>query len=587
MSSSPIPKVVYLNESKFRNAMLSLRRRGGAHQRAYEKACSLITSLGYGAEELNKLTNHGENRIKHCRKYDLSNDAHRLVTLHTDSYIYLLHVGTHDEVDKWLDYNRGLTITVHVDTKRLQVTHVSRAEEGGPRDSAGPNFAASTDENIPYFKRLDGFDVREVVPHGFLLRQLEALDENSTEDDVVELTNHISKDDPEVGLMLLDALLELRAGNKYRALARIEQFRGQAKDVASDPVLEDTAIRSDTNSETLVVLSELDDEEVRKLFAPDKFQEWMLFPHKEQRRIAQKDSDKPVLLTGVSGSGKTCVLVHRARYLARKYPGERILLLTLNRSLCRLLSNLVQALCTIEELKSIEVMAFYDYFERLVRHFGPDQYLIQLRQLAQKHPQGREILATLRRVDPKTYAREFDPLSKETLDDTWTVFLEQAYTQTLLGYLKERIRSYDKSVEISDYLREELSLVRSAVPTSSRRETYLALERSGRAIRFDEKTRQLVLDLLLLYEETMLSGGMLDELSLTLTLLPHLSELNSLPPHLGFRCLLVDEFQVQPMEQPPIYFFHFLTYRFNMELNPLLVQVQPHYNYGNKVQEMD
>ena len=543
MSSSPIPKVVYLNESKFRNAMLSLRRRGGAHQRAYEKACSLITSLGYGAEELNKLTNHGENRIKHCRKYDLSNDAHRLVTLHTDSYIYLLHVGTHDEVDKWLDYNRGLTITVHVDTKRLQVTHVSRAEEGGPRDSAGPNFAASTDENIPYFKRLDGFDVREVVPHGFLLRQLEALDENSTEDDVVELTNHISKDDPEVGLMLLDALLELRAGNKYRALARIEQFRGQAKDVASDPVLEDTAIRSDTNSETLVVLSELDDEEVRKLFAPDKFQEWMLFPHKEQRRIAQKDSDKPVLLTGVSGSGKTCVLVHRARYLARKYPGERILLLTLNRSLCRLLSNLVQALCTIEELKSIEVMAFYDYFERLVRHFGPDQYLIQLRQLAQKHPQGREILATLRRVDPKTYAREFDPLSKETLDDTWTVFLEQAYTQTLLGYLKERIRSYDKSVEISDYLREELSLVRSAVPTSSRRETYLALERSGRAIRFDEKTRQLVLDLLLLYEETMLSGGMLDELSLTLTLLPHLSELNSLPPHLGFRCLLVDEFQ--------------------------------------------
>ena len=352
-----------------------------------------------------------------------------------------------------------------------------------------------------------------------------------------------SESDSEVGLLLLDLFLELRAGNKYRALARIEQFRGKAKDVATDPALEAKGVESDVNSESLVVLSELDDEEIRKLFAPDKFQEWMLFPHTEQRRIAEKDSDKPVVLTGVSGSGKTCVLVHRARYLARKYPGERILLLTLNRSLCRLLQNLVLALCTAEEAKTIQVLAFYDYFEQLVRHFGPSEYLGQLQQLAEKHPQGGEIYATIRQVNPKTYAREFDPLSKETLDDTWRLFLEQPYAQTLVGYFTERVRAYDDWVEVRDYLKEELSLVRSAVPTSSRREGYLALERSGRAIRFDERTRQLVLDLLLLYEETMLSGGLLDELSLTLTLLPHLSQLNSLPPELGFRCLLVDEFQ--------------------------------------------
>lgn len=545
MNSPSIPKVVYLNESKFRDAMLVLRRRGGAHQRAYEKACSLITGLSYGVEELNKLTNHGESRIKHCRKYDLSNDAHRLVSLHTDRYIYLLHVGAHDEVDKWLDQNRGLTITVHTDTKKVQVTHVTRIEEGGARESVGPNFAASTEENIPYFKRLEGFDVREVVPQGFLVKQLETLNESSTEDDIQEITAHIAEGDTEVGLMLLDVLLELRAGNKYRALARIEQFRGKAKDVAADPALEAKAVESEVNSETLVVLSELDDEEIRKLFAPDKFQEWMLFPHKEQKRIAEKDSQKPLVLTGVSGSGKTCVLVHRARYLARKYPGERILLLTLNRSLCRLLQNLVQALCTPEELKTIEVLAFYDYFEKLVRQFGPGEYLEQLRQLAEKHPQAGEIQAAIRQVKPETYAREFDPLSKETLDDTWGLFLEQGYVQILLGSLTERIRSYDDRVEIRDYLREELSLVRSAVPTSSRREGYLELERSGRgrAIRFDERTRQLVLDLLLLYEETMLSGGLLDELSLTLTLLPHFSQLNALPPELGFRCLLVDEFQ--------------------------------------------
>ena len=149
-SNSTLPKVVYLNESKFRDAMLSLRRRGGANQESLRKSSTLITSLSYGAQELNKLTNHGEGRIKHCRKYDLSNDAHRLVTLHTDGYIYLLHVGTHEEVDRWLNQNRGLTITAHTETKKIQVTHVTRMEEGGTRESAGPNFAASTEENIPY-----------------------------------------------------------------------------------------------------------------------------------------------------------------------------------------------------------------------------------------------------------------------------------------------------------------------------------------------------------------------------------------------------------------------------------------------------
>ena len=289
-----IPKVVYINESKFRDAMVQLRQRGGAHQRAFDKACSLITGLTYGVEELNKLTNHGESRIQHCRKYDISNDAHRLVTLHTDGYIYLLHVGTHEEVDRWLEQNKGLTITVHKETKRVEVTHVTRPEEGGARRSAGPNFAASTAENVPFLKRLEGFDVREVVKQNFLVKQLEGIDENTSDDDIVEITSLIAETEPAVGNMLFDVLWELRSGNNYRALARIEHFRGKATDIADDPDLEKSALDSDVNSDSLLIISELDDEEVKKLFAPERFHEWMLFPHKEQRRIAEKDCEKPI-----------------------------------------------------------------------------------------------------------------------------------------------------------------------------------------------------------------------------------------------------------------------------------------------------
>jgi len=542
MAKSSIPKVVYLNESKFREAMLGLRRRGSAHQRAYERACSLITGLSYGIEELNKLTNHGESRIKHCRKYDVSNDAHRLVTVHTDGFIYLLHIGTHEEVEKWLDRNRGLTITAHTKTNEIRVTHVTKLETEGPRESAGINPAAYTDENIPYLKRID-FNVGELIAQGFLVRQLESLNENSTEAEIEEIAVHIAQSDPIVGYLLLDILLELRAGNKNAALARIDEYRGQAKDLTTDAELEVRAIESETNTDKALVLTGLSEDEIKKLFEPGRFQDWMLFPHPEQKRIAQKDFEKPTVLTGVSGSGKTCVLVHRAKHLATKYPGETILVLTLSRSLSRLIQSQLEALCGQTEHQNIRVMAFYDYFEQLIKRFGPQKYLEQLHMISMNHAEGGQVRKTINRVDQAKYAREFDPLSRESLDDTWEIFLDQRFVGILLGRLTERIRAYDENVDVAKYLREELTLVRSAVPTSSRREAYLELERHGRAIRFDEKTRHLILDLLLLYEETMLSGGLLDELSLTLTLLPHFTELNALPPDLNFRCLLVDEFQ--------------------------------------------
>ena len=540
----PLQKVVYLNESRFRDSMLALRRRGNQHLRAYNTACMIIESLRYGVEELNKLTNHGENRIKHCRKYDLSNDAHRLVTVHSDGFIYLLHVGTHDEADHWLDQNRGLTVTVNEDTRRITMTYVTTVEQGEPRTTPGLNFAALTEKNVPYFKRVPNFDVREFVPSAFVARNMEALDENSADNDIQDAVAHVSETiGPEVGLLLLDMLLTLREGNVMAAEARLAVFRGEAKDVTLDKKLESEALTDKVNADSAIILNDLSPEDVKRLFEPDKFQDWMLFLHPEQRRIADADYERPTVLTGVSGSGKTCVLVHRARFLARKYPGQRILVMTLNRSLSRLIHNLLAALCTPEEAQTIEVMAFYDYFESLVRHFGPEKELDNLRALAKNHPEGNAILKTIDSVQPEKYAREFDPRSGEQIDDCWDTFLDQPYVRTLLSYVTEAVTTRDWRIDVPDYLREEFTLIRTAVPTSDRVRSYLDLERSGRAIPLPEKVRRQVLDLLLLFEETMLHGGLLDETALTLNLLPHLRELPKLPEALRFRCLLVDEFQ--------------------------------------------
>lgn len=58
------------------------------------------------------LTHHGENRIESCFKYDLHN-ASRLLTQQYNEVCTFLFVGTHEEVEEWLNRNRGLKEMLH------------------------------------------------------------------------------------------------------------------------------------------------------------------------------------------------------------------------------------------------------------------------------------------------------------------------------------------------------------------------------------------------------------------------------------------------------------------------------------------
>ena len=542
----PAPLLVYLNDHgcRFRKALIALRQKGGANQRAYNEACRIIESLRHGQDESNKITNNGENRIRGCVKYELGSGAHRLVTVHSDRCIYLLHVGTHEEVERWLDQKRGYVITCNPKSKEIRTTIITTQDHGRIIPPHDP--ATMPSENTPYVLRVPGgFDPTEFIKGGSLAREISRVDDDTTDSLLLDLIGEIHETDPAVGDMIYDVLVLVRDGLLDGAAERIKAHRTLVAPVQDLPEIEGAAILDAVNSENLVVLTGMSEFDLEKLLAPDRFQDWMLFPHPEQKRIASEAFTKPVVLTGVSGSGKTCILLHRARHLAAIYPGQRIGILTLNRSLAKLLRNLLAELCSEEEMQNIEVHAFYDYFKQLVDWFAPMAELENLRRLAADHEESELILRAIDRVDPSTYAREFDPISGETLDDTWKIFLDNPRVATLMTYFKQHLFTYDDWTDSSKYLREEFSLIRSAVSTDSRVEQYTTgdFEREGRCIPFPEKIRRITLDLLLHLEEEMLTGGILDELSLTLALLPHLKSFSEMPEHLRFRCLLVDEFQ--------------------------------------------
>lgn len=76
-----------------------------------------------------------------------------------------------------------------------------------------------------------------------------------------------------------------------------------------------------------------DDSELRAIIESGDFAGWRVFLHPEQRRYVDRNYSGPFRLTGGAGTGKTVILLHRARRLALADPNARVILTTFTRQL--------------------------------------------------------------------------------------------------------------------------------------------------------------------------------------------------------------------------------------------------------------
>lgn len=535
-------KVDHYNRRDFIASIRAMRGAGGSKQKAAEKVMAIIKSMEYGLSEFAKLTNHGESRIKNCVKYDLPG-ACRLVTVESENVIWMLYVGDHEEVDRWLDRNKGLTITVDRKTSQVAYTKTGVAEDP---DLILATSGIITEDNKPFLQRFDFPELVELVPQKRTQRDLLSINEETDEEEILEITEVISN--PEVQALLLDMILLARDGQYKDAKARLKLHFRDAIDITEDESLIGKALESEENSEGLIDFASLPEEEIQRLMAPEGFEDWMLFLHPEQKRVVDEDYDLPCVLRGVSGSGKTVVLIHRARRLAKEYPDDKIGVLTLNRSLSVLLKNLIGKLCLKGECENIYVESYYDYFQKIVQQLGADKYLSDyIRLLPENHPMQLTLSTALK--EHQNIAREFSPGSGETLKDTWQEFWnDELEKDHELAAIKKRLNdSVGKEFDLESYLRDEFVLIRSAFSREDRNketeEGYYDYERGGRCIPFNARFRKMILRLLLRYEEYMFAGHMLDELGLGQVIFPMISQLTDLPESLKRRFLLIDEFQ--------------------------------------------
>lgn len=509
--------ILFLEGNDFTLSLRTLHQKGGLYQKA-AKTVQAAWGRAHAKDEFDKVfqgiprTNHGENRIPHCIKYDLTKFS-RLVTVVKNGICLFLYCGDHDSVDLWLSKNRGLDFVAKYSSDSIVIEKVRTSL---PISISGMEGLISAESDLS-----EGALI-ELIPERYCGRLLKGL-ENDIIGDVRSIES-ISMDDriQDVALLcgdpcqqstVLDVLLSLKSGDIVNAKNRIDIYSRQAIPVLE---LQPQQVALIQSSESAVLVSDIDPVLFKHFVETATFEQWMLYLHPSQREYVAKDYAGSAKLAGVSGSGKTCVVVHRALRLADKYSGEPVLIVTLSSALASLIDRLIDAQRGNLRPTNLKVTSIFELcYEKLL-----------------------ELEPTKNNYYTKrTIARNEHAIS-EHIDEIWREYFLCDANNFDADAMFDLVQSLNvRGVFASDYLRQEIDFIRSGYRPDYR-EGYLKMDRDGRVVPLDERYRKAVLDGLDGWERKMQAVGAVDDMGIVTALSRHM---DSLKPE--YRCVLVDEVQ--------------------------------------------
>ena len=103
----------------------------------------------------------------------------------------------------------------------------------------------------------------------------------------------------------------------------------------------------------------------------EPLEKWRVFLHPSQRKVVQKNFSGPARVLGGAGTGKTVVAMHRAKYLASKLGDkDRILFTTFTANLANDIKENLRKICSVEEMRRIEVINFDALVSQYLREQG-------------------------------------------------------------------------------------------------------------------------------------------------------------------------------------------------------------------------
>ena len=270
-------------------------------------------------------------------------DTYRgIVVRQQETGVYLLlWVDHHDEAYQWASRKR---CDVNPKTGAIQVYDVQTIVEKVPALQQVRLFASAKDEDL---LKLGVPEMQLDLVRSFVNKDDFYKAESAMPHDAYEHLSWLAEGFP------MDEVLELIAE---------EQSSGTSGDNLA------AALDVATTLKSFVIVE--GEDELRRIMA-EPLEKWRVFLHPTQRKIVQKEYSGAARVLGGAGTGKTVVAMHRAKHLASNCTGQqRILMTTFTANLAADIKENLRKICTLEELRKIDVIHLDAWVNQFLRESG-------------------------------------------------------------------------------------------------------------------------------------------------------------------------------------------------------------------------
>lgn len=267
-------------------------------------------------------------------------DTYRgIVVRQQETGVYLLlWVDHHDEAYQWAANKR---CEVNPQTGAIQVFDVQTVVEQVSAPEKVALFALATDDDL---LQLGVPDAQLDFVRSFIYKEDFYKAESAMPQDAYEHLSWLAEGFP------VAEVLEL--------LAEEQSTSASGEDLA-------VALDVPATLKSFVVVD--GEDELRRIMA-EPLEKWRVFLHPTQRKIVRKAYSGAARVLGGAGTGKTVVAMHRAKHLASKCEGQqRILMTTFTANLAADIRENLRKICTLEELRRIEVIHLDAWVNQFLR----------------------------------------------------------------------------------------------------------------------------------------------------------------------------------------------------------------------------
>ncbi len=252
----------------------------------------------------------------------------------------LLWVDDHDDAYAWA---RRHKCNINPDTGTLQVYSAQQI------DSSQKNRLKEKEPEINAPAAFDGLKDRQLKQLGVPDEQIELVRQ-------VQSENELDAVESQLPVEAYEGLFYIIAGSSFEDVMN-DRFQ-MSEQNQSDPVDVDdfsAALQRLSSQRQFTVVE--DELELQKMLnAP--LQQWRVFLHPSQRKLATGVKNGPVRVLGGAGTGKTVVAMHRAKWLAENVAqaGKKILFTTFTKNLALDIEENLSSICPPDLMKKIEVV---------------------------------------------------------------------------------------------------------------------------------------------------------------------------------------------------------------------------------------